>query len=121
MNRLTIFPGDLAVVNGVAFAVDRTVTLTSDAVIGRRPAPGMSDLPETPLRIDQLWRRGGHRAPMSLRRDLRCPCGSAYVRQSATHHSCQHCQRVWENREVATGGEHRRVSDDANQEGDCNG
>jgi len=100
MSSVKLFPGDVAVVGTVEITVDRSVTISSHAPIRRRPLPGLADLPETDVRIGDLWRRGGHRVPMSTRQDLRCPCGSAYVRQSETHHSCQYCQRVWANGEV---------------------
>jgi hypothetical protein len=82
--------------------VSGTVTLNSETPITRVAAEGLTDLPETVLRIDQLWKRNGHREPMTFRQDLRCPCGSAYVRRSATHHSCQHCKRVWINQSIET-------------------
>jgi hypothetical protein len=100
-----LHPGDTVVVNGARITVDRTAQLTCDQPLQRIPCPGLRDLPETALRIGSLWQRGGHRVPMVTRQDLRCPCGSAYVRRSATHHSCQYCQRVWENREVPGEGD----------------
>jgi hypothetical protein len=100
MNKIRLFPGDAAIINGAWVTADRTVTLTSDAQIERVPTPGLTDLPETDLRIECLWSRQGRRAPMTLRHDLRCPCGSVYVRQSETHYSCQGCRRVWGNDEV---------------------
>jgi hypothetical protein len=100
MNEVTLFPGDTAIINSAEVHVDRTVTLRSEAQISRIPTPGLTDLPETARRVGDLWSRQGHRVPMTFRQDLRCPCGSAYVRRSATHHSCQHCQRVWPNAEV---------------------
>lgn len=100
MNRIKCFPGDIAVIGGVRVSVDHTVTLSTEGQIERMPASGMTDLPETDLRAWDLWRRQGHRVPMTTRQDLRCPCGSVYVRRSATHHSCQHCGRVWPNEEV---------------------
>jgi hypothetical protein len=100
MNKVRLFPGDTAVINGAMVTADRTVRLTSDVPIERVPAPGLSDLPETALRTQDLWNRSGHRLPMTLRQDLRCPCGSVYVRQSETHHSCQSCGRLWGNDEV---------------------
>ena len=102
MHTIKLFAGDRALVNGAETTADRTVTLRCDAPIQRLPAPGLSDLPQTPLRIAGLWTRGGHRVPMIFRQDLRCPCGSAYTRQSATHLSCQHCGRVWTNVEVSS-------------------
>jgi hypothetical protein len=100
MTSLTFYPGDIALIAGVRVHVDRTVTLRSEAEIERIPLPGLADLPETRLRIGDLWIRNGKRAPMTSRHDLRCPCGSAYIRRSTTHHSCQQCQRVWANEEV---------------------
>lgn len=100
MNQLTIHAGDTVVVNGARIKADRTVKLSCDQLLQRIPCSGLRDLPETTLRISALWQRGGHRVPMVTRQDLRCPCGSAYVRRSATHHSCQHCRRVWENDKV---------------------
>ena len=90
----------VALVGDAWVTVDRTVTLACDQPIQCRPAPGLLRLPKTGLRIPELWRRTGRRAPMATRQDLRCPCGSAYVRRSATHHSCQYCQRAWPNDEV---------------------
>lgn len=100
MNRIKFFPGDIAVIGSVQVSVDHTVTLSAEADIERIPAPGLTDLPETDLRVWALWQRRGHRVAMTTRQDLRCPCGSVYVRRSATHHSCQHCGRAWINEEV---------------------
>lgn len=100
MHSITLFPGDTAIVNGAELTVSRTVTLRSTTPVERRSSPGLADLPETALRINALWPHPGHRVPMTQRHDLRCPCGSAYIRRSATHHSCQHCQRVWDNQTV---------------------
>jgi hypothetical protein len=105
MTKITLHPGDTAVIAGTRLTVDRTVTLHASDGIQRIPAPGLADLPETGLRIRDLWRHRGHRVPMVTRQDLRCPCGSAYVRRSTTHHSCHYCQRVWENREVPGEGD----------------
>lgn len=102
MHSVTLFPGDTAIVNGAELTVSGTVTLNSETPITRVAAVGLTDLPETPLRIDQLWARQGHRVPMTTRQDLRCPCGSAYVRRSETHHSCQYCKRVWSNQSIET-------------------
>ena len=96
-DRLILHPGDTVVINGARVTVDRTVQLTCDQPLQRIPCPGLRDLPETALRVRSLWKRGGHRVQMVTRQDLRCPCGSAYVRRSTTHHSCQHCGRVWVN------------------------
>lgn len=104
MYSITLYPGDTATINGADVVADRTVTLRSSAPIERIPTPGLTDLPETDLRSDALWVRDGHRARMTTRQDLRCPCGSAYVRRSASHHSCQHCKRVWENDTVDNAG-----------------
>ena len=101
MNSVTFFPGDTAVIAGVRVYMDRAVTLRSEEKIERLPSSGLTDLPETQLRIGDLWIRNGKRVPMTFRHDLRCPCGSAYIRRSTTHHSCQHCQRVWANEEVS--------------------
>ena len=101
LNRVTIFPGDKIVINGATVVADRTVTLSSYAPsFNRVPAPGMTDLPETDLRIHTEF--SGPRVPMENITDLRCPCGSAYTRKSETHHSCLHCKRVWTNDEVDT-------------------
>lgn len=100
MKQLTIYAGDTVVVNGVRIKADRTVKLSCDQTLQRIPCPGLRDLPETTLRISALWQRGGRRVPMVTRQDLRCPSGFAYVRRSVTHHSCQHCGRVWKNDEV---------------------
>jgi len=100
MNTLRLFPGDRVIINGAEVSADRLVTLSSETAMRRVTAPGIVDLPETALRIQALWPARGHRVPMVLRQDLRCPCGSVYVRRSATHHSCQHCGRVWINAEV---------------------
>lgn len=100
MNEVLIHAGDTIVVNGARVRADRTVVLNCDQPLQRIPCPGLRDLPETSLRISALWQRGGHRVPMEIRQDLRCPCGSAYVRRSATHHSCQYCGRVWRNVEA---------------------
>ena len=101
MHTIKLFAGDSALILGARITADRTVTLRCDTPIQRVPTPGLFDLPETALRIADLWSRGGHRVPMTFRQDLRCPCGSAYTRQSATHLSCQHCGRVWANEEVS--------------------
>ena len=98
--EVTLHPGDAAVINGARLTADRTVTLRCDQPVQRVPCLGIHDLPETTHRIDAIWKRQGHRVPMITRRDLRCPCGSAYVRRSETHHSCQYCGRVWPNEEV---------------------
>jgi hypothetical protein len=103
MNELLIHAGDTFVVNGVRVRADRKVKLSCEQPLRRVACPGLHDLPETELRISALWQRGGRRVPMVTRQDLRCPCGSAYVRQSATHHSCQYCGRVWENGQVEQG------------------
>jgi hypothetical protein len=100
MSRVTLYPGDITLVNGVTLEADRTVTLRYSAPIERRPAAGLLDLPSIPLRIDQLWKRNGRREPMTSRQNLRRLCGSAYVRRSASHQSCQHCRRVWTKGEV---------------------
>lgn len=100
MHRIQFFPGDTALIGGVRVQVDRPVTLTADQPVDRIPAPGITDLPETSLRVWNLWPRRERRIPMTTRQDLRCPCGSVYVRRSATHHSCQHCRRVWPNDEI---------------------
>jgi hypothetical protein len=100
MNTVRLLPGDRAIINGVEVWADRSVTLTSEASMTRLAAPGIVDLPETSSRIRTLWPTRGHRVPMVLRQDLRCPCGSVYVRRSSTHHSCQYCGRVWMNAEV---------------------
>lgn len=97
MNTVKLFPGDTAIINGALVTADRTVKLSSEAPIERVPTPGLNDLPETDLRIEDLWSRSGRRVSMTLRHDLRCPSGSVYVHRSATHHSCQGCRRVWEN------------------------
>jgi hypothetical protein len=100
MNEIKFFPGDTAIINGARVEVSNTVTLKTKAPsFYREPTPGMADLPETDLRIHDLWERG-HRVHMEPRQDLRCPCGSAYTRQSETHVSCLHCKRVWENKDV---------------------
>ena len=101
MHTIKLFAGDSALLHGARITADRTVILRSDTPIQRLPTPGLFDLPETALRIAALWSRRGHRVPMTLREDLRCPCGSAYTRQSATHLSCQHCGRVWANAKVS--------------------
>lgn len=100
MSTIRLFPGDVAIVGGAEITVDRAVTLSSTEEIRRRPTPGLREVPETGLRIGDLWRRDGHRVRMTVRQDLRCPCGSVYVRKSATYHSCQHCRRVWKNEDV---------------------
>jgi hypothetical protein len=97
MYSITLHPGDIAKINGAEVTADRTVTLNSQVPIERLSTPGLTDLPETDLRIDGLWTRNGHRVAMITLQHLRCPCGSAYVRRSDTHHSCQFCKRVWEN------------------------
>jgi len=97
MYSVKLFLGDVAVINGVRVSVDNTTTLSSETPIERIPTPGLTDLPETELTIYQLWPRRGRRPFMFYRHDLRCPCGSAYLRVSESHHSCQKCQRVWEN------------------------
>ena len=94
---ITLFPGDTLRVNGAELTVDRAVRVSSTTPLERLPVAGLVDLPETPLRIGQLWHRHGPRALMTWRHDLRCPCGSVYLRRSATHHSCPQCQRVWDN------------------------
>ena len=95
--EVTLFPGDTLRVNGAELTVDRAVRVSSTTPLERLPVAGLVDLPETPLRIGQLWHRHGPRALMTWRHDLRCPCGSVYMRRSATHHSCPQCQRVWDN------------------------
>jgi hypothetical protein len=104
MSTLKLFPGDIAAIGDVEFTADHIVTLASTAEITRKPKRGLTDLPETKLRISDLWRRGGRRVPVVVRQDLRCPCGSVYIRRSATHHSCQCCQRVWGNDDVEAVG-----------------
>ena len=101
MHTIKLFAGDSALILGARITADRTVTLACDKPIQRVPTPGLFDLPETDLRIADLWSRGGHRVSMTFRQDLRCPWGSAYTRQSVTHLSCQHCGRVWANEEVS--------------------
>ncbi len=102
MFKVKFFPGDVAIISGAEVTVDHIVTLSSETPIERITTPGLTDLPETELSIGDLWVRHGHRPPMTFRHDLRCPCGSASVRQSDTHVSCQKCQRVWENSNVLT-------------------
>lgn len=80
MHSITVFPGDTAIINGAELSVSRTVTLNSDTPTERRPTPGITDLPETALRINALWPHRGHRTQMTQRHALRCPCGSAYIR-----------------------------------------
>ena len=100
MHKFRLSPGETAIVRGVPITVDRAVTLTLETPIPHYPSPGIRNLPETELRIRDLWPHRGHRAAMTLQTHLRCPCGSVYVRRSATHHSCQYCGRVWKNEEV---------------------
>ena len=100
MNTIRRFPGDTLLVGDAELQVDRPVSVRSSGVLKRMPAPGLTDLPETTLRVQDLWPRFGHRVPMTTRQDLRCPCGSVYIRRSATHHSCQSCRRVWANEQV---------------------
>ena len=61
MYTVKLFPGDTAIVNGTKVFADCKVTLSSDIPIERIPARGISDLPETELRIPNLWPRQGHR------------------------------------------------------------
>ena len=63
----------------------------------------MKNVPETELRVSDLWANPGHnhRVKMVFCTDLRCPCGSVYIRKSDTHHSCPDCQRVWTNETIA--------------------
>jgi hypothetical protein len=101
MHKVNLFPGDTLVVDGqVKLEAKSTCTLESNHNLLRIPADGLKDLPETPLRSRDLWQRVYPRAYMKYRQDLRCPCGSAYTRQSNTHVSCQHCGRAWENKDV---------------------
>lgn len=105
MNRIKFFPGDVAIINGAEITMDHTVTLSSQVPIERIPTPGLTDLPDSSMRVEGIWKDRGHRPRMVFRHDLRCPCGSAYLRQSETHISCQRCRRVWENDELGEGSE----------------
>ena len=88
--------GDVLVLNGAEITASQTVCLDTGNPVEKRVPSGLSDLPETPLRVRQLWSdRRGPRAAMTARNDLRCPCGSVYVRQSQTHLSCLYCGRAW--------------------------
>lgn len=101
MNKITLFPGDSVVVDGhVKLAAKTSCTLESEHNLLRIPTEGLTDLPETALRSKDVWQRTYPRAYMKYRQDLRCPCGSAYTRQSDTHVSCQFCGRAWENKDV---------------------
>jgi len=61
----------------------------------------MKNVPETELRVSDLWDRHDHRVPMTYCTNLRCVCGSVYIRKSDTHHSCPDCFRVWTNETIA--------------------
>ena len=100
MKRVTSNAGESATIDGAQIRVDRRVVIITEANICRLPLAGIKDLFDTEHRIGDLWKRNGRRVPMITRHDPRCPCGSAYVRRSETHHSCQYCGRVWPNEEV---------------------
>lgn len=100
--HIKVYPGDVVEINGGHFTVSNTVMLISeDSTMHRIPMSGMTDLPETDIRIKDVFPvREFPRKHMTLHQNYRCPCGSAYTRQSETHLSCNQCGRVWENRHI---------------------
>ena len=100
MNTVKIFPGDTVIINGARVQADRTVTLVADVPMERESNSNLTDLPETNLRMRDLWSGGGHRVHLEVQPTLRCPCGSVYTTLSETHLSCYECKRVWRKEDL---------------------